>query len=394
MSRPRKAVPSYSEHKSSGQARVRVNGRDIYLGKFKSPESKAEYRRICAELEATPSAAPALGRGLTVNEVAERYALFARGHYRDEDGNPTTEIGWLKDSLPPVIQLYGDRPAAEFGPLALKAVRNVWVKGGIVRTSINSRVNRVRRMFKWAASEELVPVTVHQALTTVTGLQKGRTDAEESDPVEPVPDDDIDAVVAVALPTMAAMIRTMRLTGMRPTEVCRMKAGDIDRTRSPWVYSPKRHKTKYRGKHRAVLIGPKAQEVLAPLLAGTDPDAPVFSPARLTSERNAAKRKARKSKVQPSQQHSRAKAAKLLKRKKPVAFGRKAFGDAVRLLCVKAGVPHWHPNQIRHTFATEVRRVYGVEAAQVLLGHARADVTQVYAERDMGLAARVAGEIG
>jgi hypothetical protein len=41
-----------------------------------------------------------------------------------------------------------------------------------------------------------------------------------------------------------------------------------------------------------------------------------------------------------------------------------------------------------------VRRAYGLEAAQVLLGHARADVTQVYAERDGRLAFRVAREIG
>jgi site-specific recombinase XerC len=54
----------------------------------------------------------------------------------------------------------------------------------------------------------------------------------------------------------------------------------------------------------------------------------------------------------------------------------------------------WHPNQLRHTYATGVRKLYGLEAAQVLLGHARADVTQVYAERDWGLALRVAAEAG
>ena len=37
---------------------------------------------------------------------------------------------------------------------------------------------------------------------------------------------------------------------------------------------------------------------------------------------------------------------------------------------------HWHPNQLRHSYATKVRREHGLEAAQVLLGHSRADVTQ------------------
>jgi hypothetical protein len=55
---------------------------------------------------------------------------------------------------------------------------------------------------------------------------------------------------------------------------------------------------------------------------------------------------------------------------------------------------HWHPNQLRHAHGTRVRREYGLEAAQVVLGHARADVTQVYAEADVSQAARVAAEIG
>jgi integrase len=55
---------------------------------------------------------------------------------------------------------------------------------------------------------------------------------------------------------------------------------------------------------------------------------------------------------------------------------------------------HWHPNQLRHSFATRVRKAHGLEAAQVLLGHARANVTQVYAERNEELAARVAAQGG
>jgi site-specific recombinase XerD len=54
----------------------------------------------------------------------------------------------------------------------------------------------------------------------------------------------------------------------------------------------------------------------------------------------------------------------------------------------------WHPNQLRHSFATRVRKQHGLEAAQVLLGHSRADVTQVYAERNEELAAKVAAKIG
>jgi site-specific recombinase XerC len=54
----------------------------------------------------------------------------------------------------------------------------------------------------------------------------------------------------------------------------------------------------------------------------------------------------------------------------------------------------WHPNQLRHAAATRVRREAGLEAAQVVLGHARADVTQVYAERDLDRAREVMRAIG
>jgi site-specific recombinase XerC len=55
---------------------------------------------------------------------------------------------------------------------------------------------------------------------------------------------------------------------------------------------------------------------------------------------------------------------------------------------------HWHPNRLRHSFATRVRKEYGLEATQVMLGHSHADVAQVYAERNQQLAAAVAAKIG
>jgi integrase len=49
---------------------------------------------------------------------------------------------------------------------------------------------------------------------------------------------------------------------------------------------------------------------------------------------------------------------------------------------------------LRHSAATEIRKRYGLEAAAVVLGHARADVTQIYAERDQDLAKRIIAEVG
>ena len=54
----------------------------------------------------------------------------------------------------------------------------------------------------------------------------------------------------------------------------------------------------------------------------------------------------------------------------------------------------WAPNRLRHSFGTMIRRQYGLDAAQVLLGHQNIDVTEIYAEKDYAKAAEVAGAVG
>ena len=54
----------------------------------------------------------------------------------------------------------------------------------------------------------------------------------------------------------------------------------------------------------------------------------------------------------------------------------------------------WSPNQLRHSRATIIRERYGIEAAQVVLGHSDARTTEIYAERDFAAAARIMREIG
>jgi integrase len=54
----------------------------------------------------------------------------------------------------------------------------------------------------------------------------------------------------------------------------------------------------------------------------------------------------------------------------------------------------WHPHKLRHSAATEIRRNFGIEAAQAVLGHASLTVTEVYAERDGRLAEKVMKQLG
>jgi hypothetical protein len=54
----------------------------------------------------------------------------------------------------------------------------------------------------------------------------------------------------------------------------------------------------------------------------------------------------------------------------------------------------WHPNQLRHSHATKVRKEFGLEAAGAALGHSKMSITEIYAERDAGLATAVAAKLG
>ncbi len=76
---------------------------------------------------------------------------------------------------------------------------------GLARSVINKRIGMLKKMFRWAASQQLVPVTVYQALATVENLRAGR-------------------------------------------------------------YRAKEHKTAYRGHTRLIAIGPKGQRILRPFL--------------------------------------------------------------------------------------------------------------------------------
>jgi integrase len=262
MARRKQSVPSYLLHKPTGQARVRINGTDVYLGRYDSPESRAEYARVIAELAVcpipdAPEAARPTRRDVTVNELLLGFWGYAEGHYRRADGTPTNELPQFRQTFRLVRELYGHTPAHEFGPLALKAIRQKMIEAGWNRKLVNQRVGRVRRAFRWAVENELFPPAVLQALKAVAGLQAGRTAAREADPVLPVADADVRTTLPFLGPVVRGMVEVQLLTGMRPGEVRQLRPCDIDTAGEVWVFRLRQFKTRHRGKARAVAIGPR-----------------------------------------------------------------------------------------------------------------------------------------
>src|SRR5262249_29672468 len=108
--------------------------RDVLLGKFDSPESRAEYARVLAEWEANGRRLPtsrASTLDITVNEVILAFWKHAELHYRHPDGSPTGELTDYKYSLKPLREMYGHTAAKDFGPLSLKAVRQAMIEQSV-----------------------------------------------------------------------------------------------------------------------------------------------------------------------------------------------------------------------------------------------------------------------
>lgn len=425
MARPKNALPTYRLHKRSNTARSWVHGRWVELGPWNSPESRSEFARIVAEMVVSPAAAIAHHSTPTVNQLLAAFWQHAEQHYRHPDGSCTGELPQFRDTLKPVRSLYGHTVAEKFGPLALKAVRQSMIDGGLCRRIINQRIGRIKRMFKWAVSEQLLPVEIHQALATVTGLQVGRSKARESAPIASVPDELVEATLPHMNRHVRGLVEFQRLTGCRPGEACRVRRIDLETSGATWLYRPVGHKTAWRGKDRAIAVGPKAQAILREFFT-SNPDEFLFSPRRMMDEFRAIQREQRKTSVQPSQRNRRKAEPELQPGER---YTTRSYSQAVTTACNKAfALPpnltrlvgsetpkkwrarlttteraevkawrkahHWHPLQLRHSYATKTRRMFSLEHAGAALGHAKMSATEIYAERDAGLALEVATRIG
>ena len=378
MPRKRK-IPSYRLHKSSGQAVVTIRKKDYYLGIYGTPESRKEYDRLIAEFLSTDGIVTThghgIGIGLSCDELILRYVRFAENYYV-KNGKQTQQVERVKRSLGVVSSIYGDADAGRFGPLALKAVREQMIRRGWVRVHINSCVDTIKRAWKWAASEELIPVSCYEALRTVDGLRRGRSKAKESKPVKPVSVEIVEATLPGLLPPLQAAVRLQLLTGARSGEILILRPCDVDRRNDIWKYRPESHKTEHYTREKIILLGPKAQRYLLPYLE-REPEEYCFSPSEGVSLWKKEKRCKRKSKVQPSQLD---RSKEDPQRAPGQKYDSRAYNRAITRACEKLKIPKWRPHQLRHTAATLLVEEFGWDVARTILGHRSLDATRIYGE--------------
>ena len=388
-------TPKYRLHKGSKQAVCTIAGKDFYLGKHGSPGSKQRYHRLLAEWEASQNS-PILGcveEQLTIKQLVAANLKYMRTRLGTEKNS---EYHRIKPAFKTLVELYGDTAANVFGPAQFKAARIGMCDGKRSRQYVNSLAKRIRALFKWATSEGLVPVTIHQTLATIPSLRIGEANAPESKRVLPIDDATVEKTLPHPTPVVADMVRVQRLTGCSPGEICQLAPAMIDRSKDVWVAVLAKHKTANRGKSRGIYIDPKAQEFLRPYLQ-RGADQAFFSPAESEEKRRAAKSANRKTPLNQGNKpgySKRIREGRKLKQTSNECFAPDSYGRSMKYACKKAGVAPWSPNQLRHSVATDMRAQFGLDAAQAILGHSSIGVTQVYAEANHAKGIEVARRIG
>jgi len=356
-------LPAYCEHKASNRAFVYLplgkgKRKRIYLGDFNSAESLARYDQVVGNWLATKQApTDDTPSGPTVADVAHRYASEERPR-RSE-----SKRYHLDAAVGILSELFAKRPADEFHALQFTRFRTELIARKYSRAYANEIISIVKQCFRWAMQRDYITTEQFIKIDSIAPL---RPDEAPTKIVEPAKDDDVSATLPLLSKDFQDTIAFLRATGCRPGEARLMKVGEI--YRDNWMFKPAKHKTSHKGKSRFVPIPSSVREILLPRLL-RPADAFVFGADG--GERPYEKR----------------------------ALGR-AIDRAIKKLNEQRAeddlppIPHWHPYRLRHARATEVRETYGVEVAQILLGHARISMTEHYAKQTEAKAQEVGKLIG
>src|SRR5205823_13954251 len=134
MGRPKSQQPAYLLHKPSGKARVRIDGRDQYLGKHGSKESWNDYYRLLAKK--TGITAPTVkvkknSERLSIGDLELAYSDYAKEYY----GAKSSQVYCIASALRP-LEMWETLPVDQFTPLKLQQVLERRVQQGDCRDAV------------------------------------------------------------------------------------------------------------------------------------------------------------------------------------------------------------------------------------------------------------------
>ena len=387
MSRTKKqSIPSYCLHKATRQAYVKLNGKRHYLGEYGTLKSKQKYHELVYQWDFNGRTPIVPDNEIYVLDLIDQYYTWACTYYRKPNGELSSQVQRIRNAVIKLKEIFGYSLVSDFTPRHLKIVRQGYIDKGLSRTTINGYISVIKHCFKWGVEEGLVAPEVFGAINVIAGLRKGRSEAKENAPISTISEDIISATTTHTSRQVTSLIWLQLYTGARPGELLDLRPIDIDTSGDIWSFQPARHKTQHHGIQRSILFGKRAQAILTPFLRDRPVHRSLFSPIEAEEQRHLRAKTHRR----PNQQAT----PTISERTLGNVYTIESYRRAIHRACAKAGVTQWSPNQLRHTAATRIRAEYGLEAAQVILGHSKADVTQVYAERDSAKAISVIKIIG
>lgn len=421
MQSAKSRFPSPIHHKSRNQDVLFLRDpsgkrRMVYLGKHGTPEAERRYREVLAAhlagkpIPALPHGRQAASEWPSIAQLVAEFLLHAERYYRDAEGRVSREVTNYKLALRFLIRFHRDTPTDRFTVTDLARLREAIVDEEFghaldeagrpipgtgkrrCRTYVNACVRRIKQVMRWGTVQRFVPGGVWHELSALSGLSIGRSGARESKPVEAVPWSLVESTVPHLTPTLRAAVLVQWHSGMRPAELLAMTRRQLDTSGPQWIYRPARHKGSWKGRERIVALGPKAQELLRPLVT-LDPDAAIFSPAASWQEFREEKR--RKRRTAPTRQMRERDAKAGSPAEAEGFFDVSTYRRAIHRACDRADVPRWSPHRLRHAAGTRLVLQEGLEAARAALGHADSRMTRRYSTAaDAELAVAVAARHG
>lgn len=282
-------------------------------------------------------------------ELVSAYLEHCRTYYGE---GPRTTTAAVELAVKPLLELFGDVEGLDLSQL--KKVRQALLYGDLARSTINARIDKIVRLYRWAEVEQLVEPGVWQQLRTLPHLKRGRSTAREPEKRRPASDQAIQATLDRLPPLLADMVRIQYYTGCRSGSLVQAKGGEFTTEAGELVWRP-HHKTEYLGHELELPIGPRCLRILRPYLK---------KPGSLFIHRRGG------------------------------TYSPWSYRKQIERTQTRHHLPKWTPHQLRHARAVKVRAEMGVEAAQAVLGHKSITATQIYAGRQFGLAREAARRMG
>ena len=365
--------PTYCKQKTprGDYAYTRVNGERFHLGKGNSPESFEKFAGILKAWESTGRAPVSKKTVVTVRTLVDDYLAKEVPKRYKKNGRDTSSVARINAAIKLLLQDYGDVSTDDFDCGLLSELQEKLIDArqretnflrrrlglmyadeskpvSLSTDTVNTYISIIKRIFKWGVPRKLTSDQTCFSHTLVEDLEERVSGTVDYAEVTSVPDEWVEKTRAFLTSAEDAMVRLQGLTGMRPGEVQNMRLCDIDTSDDVWIYVPWEHRTEHHGKPRIIGLGWQCQVILQSYIWQREeqPESWFFSPREMNREIKDRRYWSKKDK-----------------------YDDQLYRNRIKSAAEKARVPHWFPNQLRHTALTAIRAREGLEAAQIMANH-------------------------